>query len=86
MRKDKLENKRLKLNTDRADHKAGEVIYIDCVGGVPVDRYWRDRVKDSEIDDCVQFVKPEPAPLKPEPEVEVDLKNLKKIKPEMKLK
>ena len=88
MRKEKLQNKQLQLHTDLASHKAGEVIYIECTDGVPVDRYWRDRVKDSEIDGCVSFVKPEPAPSNPEPdpEPEVELGNQKKSQCKIKSK
>ncbi|MEK0324943.1 MAG: hypothetical protein QQN63_04495 [Nitrosopumilus sp.] len=78
MRKEKLQNKQLKLHTDLASHKAGEVISIECTDGVPMDRYWRDRVKDSEIDGCVSFVEPEPTSRKSEPKPEVELGNEKK--------
>jgi len=86
MRKEKLENKQLKLNTDLASHKEGEVINIQCIGGVPVERYWRDRVKDSEIDECVSFVKPERAPAKKDPEPDGELGSHTKVDPKTKSK
>ena len=27
--------------------------------GTPIERYWRDRFKDAQIDNCVEFVKEE---------------------------
>ena len=65
--------KYLQLNAPLAGKKKGDVIRIECikvidkVGGknvtryIPTDMYWRNRVKDSKIDKCVEFVdKPKP--------------------------
>ena len=50
---------KLKLNCDLQKHKAGDIITIDTdENGVPLERYWRSRLKDSEIDNCVEIVKP----------------------------
>jgi hypothetical protein len=50
--------KQLQLNSDLQKHKKGSVIKIETDNkGVPVDRYWRDRVKDAKTDKCVEFVK-----------------------------
>ncbi len=48
---------KLKLNTDLGGHKAGETIRINDVGGMPTDIFWRNRLKDSERDNCVTVVK-----------------------------
>lgn len=37
--------------------EAGETVKVEAKGGVPVERYWRDRLKDSEIDGCVELAK-----------------------------
>jgi len=53
----KYENKQLKLNADLKGKARGSVINIEVdKDGTPMDRYWRDRLKDSEIDGCVEWV------------------------------
>lgn len=48
--------KKLKLNTDLLEHKSGDIIEIKIdKDGVPLDRFWRNRVRDSKIDNCVQW-------------------------------
>jgi len=50
------ETKQIKLNADLRGMRAGTVLPIKVdANGVPVDRYWRDRLKDSEIDNCIEF-------------------------------
>lgn len=53
----KYETKDLQLNTELAGKPKGSVqkIQVDK-NGVPIDRYWRDRIKDAEIDGCVKLV------------------------------
>lgn len=34
------------------------IIEVECKGGVPVSREWRNRFKDAEIDNCIEIVKP----------------------------
>ena len=77
----KPENKYLQINAacGLAGKKKGDVIKIKCtkvvekVGTknvtryIPIDHYWRNRVKDSEIDKCVEFVD-KPKPAKPDEE------------------
>ena len=48
---------KLKLNTPLRGYKEGQTIEVKDVDGVPVDRFWRDRLKDSERDNCVTVVK-----------------------------
>jgi hypothetical protein len=35
---------------------AGAVVDVKCKNGVPVDKYWRGRLKDAEIDGCVSIL------------------------------
>tara|TARA_R110000772_G_C13310322_1_gene440402 strand:- start:12136 stop:12390 length:255 start_codon:yes stop_codon:yes gene_type:complete len=56
MKRDKIENKRLKLNADLNGCKSGQVIVIKCKNGVPIEKYWRDRIKDSATDNCVEVL------------------------------
>lgn len=49
--------RKLKLNAPLLNYKEGSIVTIDCdKGGTPLDIFWRRRVKDSKIDNCVQWV------------------------------
>jgi len=50
------ESIKLKLNTDLANGKKGQVITVKACKGVPLDRYWRNRLDDSIFDNCVEVV------------------------------
>ena len=51
------ENKKLQLNADLGGRKKGSTINIRVDSeGTPLDRYWRDRIKDAKSDKCVEFV------------------------------
>ena len=53
------ENKLIKLNAPLGGHPAGITLPIKVdKDGIPKERYWRDRLKDSKIDKCVEFVTP----------------------------
>lgn len=47
---------KLKLNIDILGYRKGQVIDVESVKGKPRDRFWRDRLKDSAIDNCVEVV------------------------------
>jgi hypothetical protein len=50
----------LKLNTDLNGKKAGDVITVEIdANKVITDRYWRRRLADASIDNCVEVVKQE---------------------------
>ncbi len=39
-------------------YSAGTIIPVKCnENGLPVDRFWRKRIKDAEIDNCIEIVK-----------------------------
>lgn len=44
---------KLKLNTDLAGYKKGSIVDV----GEKPSQYWRNRIKDSKIDKCVEIVK-----------------------------
>lgn len=46
----------VKINTVPG-HPKGKVIELPAKDGVPVLRFWRDRIKDSAIDNCLEIVK-----------------------------
>ena len=35
--------------------KPGAIVGVDCKGGVPVNREWRNRFKDAKVDDCISI-------------------------------
>lgn len=47
---------KLKLNRNLALYKAGDIVEVESVGGVPVNGYWRRRLKDSQFDNCVEII------------------------------
>lgn len=49
--------KKILINTPLKDHKVGDIVTIDTdKDGTPLSRYWRDRVKDAQIDNCIEFI------------------------------
>jgi len=51
---------KLKVNFPHPDHPEGSVIEIEeAAPGVPASYYWRRRLRDSEIDGCVEIVSDE---------------------------
>jgi hypothetical protein len=46
------------LSTPRGKLLKGHVVSVECDKRlVPLDRFWRDRLKDSEIDNCVEIMR-----------------------------
>jgi hypothetical protein len=50
------ENKMLKINANLAGKKKGSIIQIKTRNGKPIDRYWKDRLEESKLDSCVEWV------------------------------
>ena len=48
---------KLKLNTDLACHKSGDIVEVIDASGIPTSKYWRQRIKDSAVDNCVEIIK-----------------------------
>lgn len=49
--------KKLQINKAFSGYKPGEVVLVECdESGCPLVREWRNRVRDAEIDNCVEFV------------------------------
>jgi len=44
---------RVKINKPFGGYETGQIVPIQTKGGIPADRYWRDRLKDSKTDDCI---------------------------------
>lgn len=48
---------KIKLNTDLNGFKKNRIIDIKADSeGTAIDPFWRERLKDSEIDNCVEIV------------------------------
>lgn len=50
--------KTLIINKDLGSHKAGSKVKVKCnKDGIPLDVFWRRRLKDSAVDNCVEWGK-----------------------------
>ena len=48
---------KLKLNIPLAGYQAGQTVTVQTDrANVPLDRFWRRRMKDAKIDNCLQVV------------------------------
>ena len=49
---------KLKINKDMAGYKAGRTINIKAdINNIPLDIFWRRRLKDAKSDNCVEVIK-----------------------------
>lgn len=46
----------IKVLKDLPDYRAGQEVKVDAMDGVPLLKFWRDRLHDAEIDRCVEVV------------------------------
>jgi hypothetical protein len=57
----KKEVKKVKVNNKALAKtlgiSVGAIIEVECKNGVPVNREWRNRFKDAEIDNCIEITK-----------------------------
>ena len=51
---------KIKMNRDVWKYKAGEVIDIPENHGIPLENFWRRRLRDSAIDGCCEIVVDKP--------------------------
>lgn len=51
-----IEKKDVRINVNLLTFKAGQVIKLKFRKGVPVDRFWRRRLQDAKIDNCIEVV------------------------------
>jgi len=53
-----MKNK-LEISIDKSfmHYVKGSIISVKSKDGIPLDKFWRDRLKDSEFDGCVSIVK-----------------------------
>jgi len=50
------EIKKVRMNVDLLTFKAGQVVKLKFRNGVPTDRFWRRRLIDAKLDNCIQVV------------------------------
>ena len=49
---------KLKIHNEALKARYGDEIEVNATkSGVPRDRYWRNRLRDAKIDNCVEIVK-----------------------------
>lgn len=61
----KPKNITLKINKKLPGHEAGTTVVIQVDNkSTPTKRFWRDRLRDAEVDNCVEIVKLKQAPKK----------------------
>jgi len=49
---------KVKLNQPMQGYETGREVTIECDrSGVPLEKFWRRRLKDAKIDNCVEVIK-----------------------------
>lgn len=77
--------KKLLIKKPVGKYKVGEIIQVDCDKyGIPLNQYWRNRLKDSAIDQCVEEIQPERPVSKKEDKKEEKKEDKKEEKKEVK--
>lgn len=61
-----MKTAKLLINFSFGEHKKDTEISVDMKDGVIIDPFWRARLRDSEIDNCVSIIKPKIKPNKQE--------------------
>ena len=47
----------MKLKVNNVPGYSG-IINIEDDNGIPIDKFWRNRLEDAKIDNCVEIIKP----------------------------
>ncbi len=57
-----MNNIRIKVKKQMAHHFIGKIIHLPAdKNGVPLDLFWRRRLKDAETDNCCEVIKSAPS-------------------------
>lgn len=48
---------KIRLNVDLNSYKKGQVIDVNSENGIPTDIYWRKRLREAKIDNCIEVIK-----------------------------
>lgn len=50
----------MKLKINNVPGYSGTINVTICPNGVPCDKFWRNRLKDAQIDGCVEVIEEKP--------------------------
>lgn len=53
----RMATKKIKVLKPIPGYEVGAIVEIKVNRGVPLKKFWRDRLKDAAIDNCVEIVK-----------------------------
>lgn len=59
-----MDHIKVKVLKDIPGHKAGKTVKVNVNNGIPVDHFWRRRLQDAKLDQCVEIVKAKKSTLK----------------------
>ena len=48
----------IKINKIVPGYSVGQKIKVEARGGIPILKFWRDRLRDAKLDKCIEIVKP----------------------------
>ena len=68
MKKSKVMNTlSIQTNVNILNYPAGFIVTVECdADGIPLDSFWRKRLRDSEIDNCCEILTAKPSKTKNE--------------------
>lgn len=52
-----MEKLTIRIKNEALKKIYGDEIVVNARGGKPIEKYWRNRIKDAELDKCVEVVK-----------------------------
>lgn len=52
-----MEKLTIRIKNEALQKIYGEKIIVNARGGKPIEKYWRNRIRDAELDGCVEVVK-----------------------------
>jgi hypothetical protein len=48
---------RIKIKKPFLGYKEDSIVFVLCDNsGLPLEKFWRDRIRDKELDDCVEVI------------------------------
>lgn len=50
---------KIEIDMDFGPYKKGQIIPVKADEGIPLNKYWRDRLRDAKYDNCCHIVKEE---------------------------
>ncbi len=57
-----MKNIRIQVKKQMANHSVGDIVHLDADdNGVPIDFFWRRRLRDAKMDGCCEIMKSVPS-------------------------